>query len=73
MQTVKQKLIDELIVVSDKSTAGEDGADLEKLQEERLAVLNKYGRQTESAAQVLGKLAIDLRLCTSLQRAVPIS
>ena len=61
VQRIRQKLIDDLIAVSDKSKVGEDGANSEKLQEERLAVLNKYGQQTESAEQVLGKLATEMK------------
>ena len=40
VQDVRQKLIDELIAVSDKWKVGDDGSNFDKLQQERLAVLN---------------------------------
>jgi len=61
VQGVRQELIDELMAVSDKWKVGEDGTNFETLQEERLAVLNRHEQQAESAEEILGQLAIDLK------------
>jgi hypothetical protein len=61
VQSFKQKLIEELIEASDKLKVGEGGENFEKLQQERLAILNKYEKQTESAQEVAGQFATDMK------------
>lgn len=61
VQSFRKKLINELIAVSDKWRVGEDGTNFEEFQKERLAVLNKYDQQSESAKNIFGQLAIDIK------------
>ncbi len=71
VKDVRQNLIDELIAVSDKWKVGEDGTNFEKMQEERRAVLNKYEEQAESAEQILGQLAIEMKAVHEFTEAAP--
>lgn len=60
VESVKQKLIDELLAASERAKNDDGSIDTEQLRRDQLAILQKYDEQAGSAAEIFARLGKDV-------------